>query len=340
MTSPLSRRQILQGALGAGATLAAPMAFAQSGPVVMGTWGGDTERLLMQVVKLAKEKNNVDLKLDVGTPAARKTKVLSQVNRPQNSMDITFLVDSDVYLLNQVNALRQLEPAAIPLYDTLIPDFRKAHSLPTMYSALVLVFDDKVKAPASITDLWRGDYKVGLADLSYDKVIPMAAVAFGGATNKLAPGYDALLKLKQQGARVYSSNEAVGNAFKSGEINASIMWKGRALQWIDAGIPLRFVLPREGAYPVNFEMAVTRNAANPKEAQMVLGAALTPEVQRSMALGLGQVPTVKNPGMAADLLARVGFTDKERAAFMKPDFAHSAEKASEMLDFWSQRFKG
>ncbi|TFZ02768.1 extracellular solute-binding protein [Ramlibacter henchirensis] len=335
-----SRRQVLQFAAGFGAAVAAPWSRAAGGPVVLGTWGGDTERLLMQMVKTVKDGNSIDVKLDVGTPAARKTKMLSQLNRPQNAMDITFLVDSDVYLMSQANALRPLDPALIPGYANLLEEFRKPHSLPTMYSALVLVYSDKVKAPTAIADLWRAEYKVGLADLSYDKVIPMAAVAHGGSTSNFAPGYDALMKLKQQGMRVYSSNEAVGNAFKSGEINAAIMWKGRAYQWMEAGLPVRYGMPKEGAYPVNFEMAVTRNSGFPREAHQVLGAALLPEIQRSMALGLGQVPTTKNAGMPPDVAAKVGFTDQERERFMKPDFAHNAAKASEMLDFWNQRFKG
>jgi putative spermidine/putrescine transport system substrate-binding protein len=340
MIRPLSRRQVLQFAAGFGATLIAPWSRAAAGPVVLGTWGGDTERLLMQVVKAVKDAHGIDLKLDVGTPSARKTKMLSQLNRPRNAMDITFLVDSDVYLMQQANALLQLDPAWIPGYANLIESFRKPYSLPTMYSALVLVYGDKVKPPAAIADLWRPEYKVGLADLSYDKIIPMAAVAHGGGTSNFGPGYDALMKLKQQGVRVYSSNEAVGNAFKSGEIDAAIMWKGRAFQWMEAGLPIRYSVPKEGAYPVNFEMAITRNSGFPREAHQVLGAALLPEIQRSMALGLGQVPSVKNSGIAADVMAQVGFTEQERERFIKPDFAHNAAKATEMLDFWNQRFKG
>src|SRR4051812_8545674 len=240
----LTRRQLLQAAAAVSTTTIAPWSRA-AGPVVLGTWGGDTERLLMQVVKLSKDTYNVDLKLDVGTPAARKTKMLSQLNRPQNAMDLTFLVDSDIHLMTQANALRQIEPAAVPGYANLLEEFRKPTSIPTMYSALVLVYSDKVKAPTAIADLWRSEYKVGLADLSYDKVIPMASVAHGGSTSNFAPGYDALMKLKQQGVRVYSSNEAVGNAFKSGEINAAIMWKGRAFQWMEAGLPIRYSLPKE-----------------------------------------------------------------------------------------------
>lgn len=339
--SRATRRHLLQtlGAFGA-ATAFSRSAFAASGPVILGTWGGDTSKLLGGLVKQSKDLHGVDVTLDIGTPATRKTKLLSQLSRPRNSMDIPYLVDSDMFLLTQMNALRTLEPAAIPGYDMLLEEFRNPTSLPTMYSALVLVYSKSVKPPKAIADLWSRDYKVGIADLSYDKVIPMAAIAHGGSASNFAPGYDALLKLKQQGARVYASNEAVGNAFQSGEINAAIMWKGRAFQWMEAGLPITYSLPSEGAYPVSFDMAVTRNSAFPKEAQLVLGATLLPELQRSMALGLGQVPTVRNSGLPPDVEAKIGFTAQERARFIKPDHAYAAGKSSEMIDFWNQKFKG
>jgi len=339
--SRATRRDILKLAGAAGAVSLMPEAArAATGPIVLGTWGGDTSRLLGGLVKQVKDRNDLDVVLDIGTPSTRKTKLLSQINRPRNSMDIPYLVDADMFLLTQMNALRTLDATQIPGYDTLLEDFRNPTSLPTMYSALVLVYSNSVQAPKSIADLWRKEYKVGIADLSYDKVIPMAAVAHGGSVSNFGPGYDALVALRQQGARVYASNEAVGNAFQSGEINAAIMWKGRALQWMDAGLPIAYSLPAEGAYPVSFDMAITRNSAFAKEAHLVLGAVLLPELQRAMALGIGQVPSIKNSGLAPEVEAKIGFTPQERARFIKPDHAYAASKSSEMIDFWNQKFKG
>jgi putative spermidine/putrescine transport system substrate-binding protein len=344
MTMKFGRREFLHLTGGAAAvTFGIRPAFASSGPVVLGTWGGDTEKALGSLARLAKEKHGVDVAFDVGTPSARKTKLLAQLNRPRNGMDIPFLTDADMFQMNRMNALKKLEKSAIPNYDDLLDDFKESdYSVPVMYSALVLVYNKKVDPPKSIVDLWKDTYKgkVGFADLSYDKIIPMAAVAHGGSTKNLGPAYDALLKLKQQGARVYSSNEAVGNAFQSEEIAAAIMWKGRAFQWMEAGLPLTYALPAEGAYPVFFELAVTRNSGVPKEAELVLGGSLVPEVQRTMALAIGQVPTTKNAGLSPDVEAKIAFTAEERKNFIRPDHAHGAEKSAEMVEFWNQKFKG
>ncbi len=340
----MQRRTLLKLVTGAGALALVPrFARAAAGPVVLGTWGGDTEKALGPLVKIARSKDDIEVLLDVGTPSARKTKLLAQLNRPKNAMDVPFLVDSDMYQLNQLSALRKLDKKAIPNYDMLLDDFRGSEfSVPTMYSALVLVYSNKIAPPRLIKDLWKDEYKgkVGIADLSYDKIIPMASVAFGGSVTNFGPGYEALLKLKAQGARVYASNEAVGNAFQNGEIVAAIMWKGRAFQWMEAGLPIAYALPTEGAYPVFFEMAVTRNSGFPAESEKVLGVALLPEIQRTMAIALGQVPTVRNSGLPADVEAKIAFTEAQRKQFIRPDHAYSAGKASEMLDFWNQKFKG
>jgi putative spermidine/putrescine transport system substrate-binding protein len=55
------------------------------------------------------------------------------------------------------------------------------------------------------------------------------------------------------------------------------MWKARALQWQDAGLPLGSVVPKEGTVPVVFEGAVAKNSRNPKGAWQFMNALLEPE---------------------------------------------------------------
>jgi len=280
-----SRRSFLKLSAGvAGLTLAGAngRSFADNQQVVLGTWGGDSERILRSALApKAKEKFGVDIVFDVGTPTARKTKLIAQASRPQNSMDIPWLVDGDMYQMNQQQLLKPNDPSAIPNYDTIYEEFRTDYSVPNCYGALVLVYNKKVTPPKSIKDLWKKEYagKIGFTDLSYDKIIPMTAIAFGGGVSNFTPAYDALLELKKQGVRVYPSNEAVGAALKSEEILISLMWKGRAFQWAEQGVPILNVTPSEGVYPTFFVLGVTKNTRNPEAANKVLGAALEPDVQ-------------------------------------------------------------
>jgi putative spermidine/putrescine transport system substrate-binding protein len=311
--------------------------------IVLSTWGGDTEKSLAQVVEASKQKYKLDVLLDIGTPSARKTKLLAQLNRPRNAIDVTFLVDSDMHYLNGMGALHTLDKSGIPNYDNLREEFKgSTYSVPIMYSSLILVYNKNLSnPPKSIKDLWNPAYmgKLAFTDLSYDKIIPMVSHAVSGSTNDFAAGYEALLKLKPN-VRLYASNEAVGNALQNGEVDVALMWKGRAHQWIDAGLPIAYATQEEGAYPVFFEMAITKNSRSAEDAQKVVGETLTPEVQQTMAIKLGQVPAIKNSGLPPDVESRLGFSDEERKHFIKPDHDYLIPRLSEMHDFWNQRFKG
>ena len=341
-----TRRNLLKLSAGAGgfALAGASMpAFANDKRVVLGTWGGDSERILRSsLAAKAKEKYGIEIVFDVGTPNARKTKLIAQASRPQNSMDIPWLVDGDMYQMNQQNILKPNDPGAIPNYETLYKEFRTDYSVPNCYGALVLVYNKKVTAPKSIKDLWKKEYagKIGFTDLSYDKIIPMTAIAFGGSVSNFTPAYDALLELKKQGVRVYPSNEAVGAALKSEEIMISLMWKGRAYQWAEQGVPILNTTPSEGIYPTFFVFGVTRNARDPDSANKVLGTALEPDVQLAVSLAIGQVPTVSTAKLSPEMEEKIGFSEADRAKFHKPDYAYATQKASEISEFWNQKFKG
>ncbi|MGB6007650.1 ABC transporter substrate-binding protein [Castellaniella sp.] len=347
MTSSIhtGRRAFVKLAAAAALTpFAGRLAHAAGDPLVLGTWGGDTEKSLASLITASKTQYGIEILLDIGTPSARKTKLLAQMNRRRNAMDIPFLVDSDMHYLNSMEALLPLDKASIPNYGDVQEEFtHSTYSVPIMYSALILVYSKKLgNPPKSIKDLWNPEYagKVAFTSLSYDKIIPIVSHAFGTGTNDFTAGYDALLKLKESGVRLYASNEAVGNAFQSGEIDVALMWKGRAHQWIDAGLPIAYATPAEGVYPVFFEMAVTRNSGLPKESLKVLGEALTPKVQQTMAISLGQIPVIRNSGLPPKDEERLGFNEEERKRFIKPDYGYLTPRLSEMLDFWNQRFKG
>ena len=118
------------------------------------------------------------------------------------------------------------------------------------------------------------------------------------------------------------------------------MWKARALQWRDAGLPLEFAIPKEGTIPVTFEAAVARNSRNPAQAWAFMNALLEPEGQVNFARGMGYAPTVKNAPLPPDLQKRVGFTDEELKRIYPYDLAKLATQKAAFLDYWTKSFKG
>lgn len=342
MTYRSSRRQFVTGGAALGATLLSGFPARSSSQVVVATWGGDTERALRESAgAIMQDRHGVDVLFDTGTPSARKTKLLAEANRPVNSLDVVHLTDIDTYQMNRQGVLAELDRSQIPNLANTFPEFVKSYSIPTFYSALVLVYNkNHVSGMSSWRDFWRPEYagKIGFTDLSYDKIVPIASWTFGDTTDDYAVGKEALMELKKNGVRIYPSNEAAGNAFASGEIVAAIQWKGRAIQWANAGLPLEFSVPSEGGFPSVFEMAMARNSGASAQAAQFLNAMLEPTSQIAAAKAIGQAPIVDNVELSGELEA-VSFTDAERANFIRVNYEYASNQAAALLDWWQQEFK-
>lgn len=342
----IGRRAFVKGAaaLTAGAALTPSLPAWASKEIVMATWGGDYSRLLGEIVQpISMSKDGVSVVFDTGNTTARKTKVLAQAARPVNSIDVVCFGESDMHQVYEKDCLAPLTAADVPLLSTIFPQFETGYSIPHIYSGLVIVYNkETVAAPKSYKDLWSSDYngKIGLADILYNQAIIAAALAHGGSNENFEPAYASLLELKKSGVKILPSNEAVANAFKSGEIDVSLMWRARAYQWQQMGLPLAFAVPSEGALPVVFEAAMTKNAANPDAAKAFLNAMLDPEAQVGFAAKMGYVPTVKGAELPADLKEVISFTDAERENFFKINYTYWAEQSPTMLSWWNQTFKG
>lgn len=342
----MKRRTFLKSAatLSAGATISGALpAWASTKEAVMATWGGDYSRLLGEIVQpISMKKDDVSVVFDTGSTSARKTKVIAQSKRPTNALDVVSFANSDMHLLSENGYLAQLTEKEIPELKNVYPQFATSYSIPHIYSALVIVYNkDKVKAPKSYKDLWNREYegKIGLANALYAQAIVASALAHGGSNENFEPGYKPLLELKKAGAKILPSNEAVANAFKSGDIGVTLMWRARAYQWKKLGLPLAFAVPSEGALPVIFEAAMTRNAGHPEAATVFLNAMLNPEAQAGFAEKMGYIPTVRNAKLPGDLMETIGFSDTDRENFVKTNYAYVAEQGRKMLEWWSQTFK-
>ncbi|KDM65372.1 PotD/PotF family extracellular solute-binding protein [Acidiphilium sp. JA12-A1] len=345
MTMKLDRRLFLAtGGTAAGLALAGgmPRARAATREVVVGTWGGDYERLMKKFVAPLAAKQGVRFVADVGNAPARKTKLIAQSHLPTNSMDIACLSNDDMAEVAALHTLADINETQVPNIANVFPNLRKPYAIPHIYSALVLVYNPAiVPKPNSYADLWKPDYagKIGFSDILYIYNIIAAAEAHGGKPGNFDAAKKPLLALRDK-VKIYPSNEAVANALHSTEIGVTVMWKARAFQWAKNGVPVKFSVPDEGATPVVFEAAMTRNANNPKGAEAFLNAMLDPQAQLGFAEAMGYLPTVSNAKLPKKLDEELGFTEAQRKNFFIPDEAYMIKTTSQWLDWWRQDFRG
>lgn len=343
--SGLNRRSFLKTASGLALAPALPLvpglAGAAESKVVVGTWGGDYQRLLQQFISPLLEKQGIDVVFDTGNAVPRVTKLRAERNSRRGSMDVALLGEVDMFDAARSNTLADVDPKRVPNLAQVYDQFKTPYSIPHIFSAMTLVYNtEKFPTPPDSLEVmldpaFKG--RTGFSDILY----LYNGLFVGGAkrADSFEPGKKFLGRLKQNAPRIYPSNEAVAAAFKSGEIWMAVMWKARALQWQDAGLPLGFVIPKEGAIPVTFEAAVARNARNDEAAWQYLNAMLDPAGQVHFARAMGYAPTVRNASLPPDLQKRVGFTDAELERIHPYDLKPLVESKASFLDYWNKSFK-
>jgi putative spermidine/putrescine transport system substrate-binding protein len=311
--------------------------------VIVGTWGGDYQRLLQQYIDPLVTPAGLGVIYDVGSALARQTKMRAEVHARRSSLDISLLRDNDMYQMFAEGATGKLDQARMPNLANVIPQFKRAYAVPHIFSALVLVYNtDMVKtAPDGLKVLLDPIYKnrAGVVDDQYDYLTMAGALASGGQAKDLALGQKFLREFKGTSPKVYPSVDALAGALKSGDVWVTVTWKARALQWKKAGLPVAYVFPKEGALPATFEAALAAGSKNQECSLAYLNAMLDPAAQRAFAETMGYAPTIRNAGLPPSLQQAVGFTNNELERLIPVDFEVLMKNKTAMLDFWNKDFR-
>jgi putative spermidine/putrescine transport system substrate-binding protein len=329
----------------AGLASAAPVARAEAGQVVVGTWGGDYGQLLSDLIdKPLLAPKGIEVLQDVANADPRKTKLLAERQSRRGSMDVACLSDSDAYIVTSMNAFEPVDDKKVPRLDKVFPELRTETAVPHIYSAQVILYNvNQVKTPpTAYADLWDPKWrgKVGLVDILYLANTLAAALAGGGGVSNFDPAEQKLMELRSLDVKIYPSNEALAAALKSEEVWLTTMWLARGFMWKKAGVPLSHVVPKEGAASIIFEASVPRNARNKEGGFAYLDAMLEPKAQVAFADKMGYVPTVSDAILPEDIARQVALGEGDRTKLLKPDYKYQAERSQRTLDFWNKQFKG
>ena len=180
---------------------------------------------------------------DEANDPPRRAKMIAEKPLPRGTSDVQGLSAANMYEMNEPGVLEQLDYSKIPNAPNLIPTMKYPYGVGHIYSGMVVLYNPKlIKTPprASRTrSIPSMGNKLGIIDIQYQYTMMAAAMASGGTPSNFEPGKERLIACKKAGARIYPTNEAFAQALKTEEIGIGIMWKARAVQWQNAGIPSR-----------------------------------------------------------------------------------------------------
>jgi putative spermidine/putrescine transport system substrate-binding protein len=321
--------------------------LAQSGgKVVVGTWGGDYARLLTKNIEepLLKPKG-IEILQDQAADSPRRAKMVAERRLPRGTTDIQGLSSANMFEMNEAGVVEQLDYAKIPNAKNLMPTMKYPYGIGQIYSGKVVVYNPKLisPAPTSFKDAFdpRHGNKIGIIDIQYLYVIMAASMAATGGASMIdfEGAKKVLLEAKKAGARIYPTNEAFAQAMKTEEIGIGVMWKARAVQWQNAGIPVESAAPSEGIPLYISGFSIPKNAPNKENAYLYMNAMLEKSAQEAFAVDMGYNGTVTGLSIAPDLQKRIGFTSEEEKRLKDLDYGYLAKNDAAMKEWWDKVFK-
>ena len=161
----------------------------------------------------------------------------------------------------------------------------------------------------------------------------MASLYASGNVDDMTKAEALLLKLNQNGLRLYPETDAIATALKSGEIDAGVMWLARVVMWQNAGIAVAASFPKGGSVIYVSGFVVPKNAPDKKGAYAFMNAALAPSAQQGFAADMGYLPTVTNAPLVGKVSEQLALPTPASKLFT-PDYSFDAKATSLFQSWW------
>lgn len=190
--------------------------------------------------------------------------------------------------------VQRLDEKSVPNLAQVYPAYRrvtKGFGVPQAYSVVGLAYDTrKVKTPpTSWADLFKAEYKgqVGVVNLNSSlgvAFLVMLARMNGGGEGNIEPGFQAFKTLMGSVSAVAPRPGALAALFERGEVAIAPLWNNTILTLREKGLPVDWVVPKEGAIVVMSVMNMVTNTKNPGLAGQFINDAISRDYQLKAAV--------------------------------------------------------
>ncbi len=214
---------------------------------------------------------------------------------PANPPFDVIVLDEGPHLQAVADSLVQrLDEKAVPNLAQVYPAYRKVtkgFGVPQAYSVVGLAYNTKrVKTPpTSWRDLFKPEYKgqVGVVNLNSSlgvAFLVMLAKMNGGSEENIEPGFQAFKNLMGNVSVVAPRPGALGALFERDEVAIAPLWNNTILTLREKGLPVDWVVPKEGAIVVMSVMNMVTNTKYPPLAAQFISDAIGREYQLKAAV--------------------------------------------------------
>lgn len=312
-----------------------------------GNWGEAQKACILDPFAKA---SGVQVIQETSVSTVTYNKLKQQKGNP--SIDIAWIDGGISELAAADGVVGAIDPAKVPNIGGLIDEAvyktkdGKIYALSTGFYALGIAYNssDVKTPPQSWWDLWKSEYagKVTLPSPVNAAGIPFFAHLIkltGGTLDNPAAAVEKLKTLKV--SSFYDASGVAQAALQSGEAIAAAYYNTAAWAIADKGIPIVFVVPKEGAPSADIRVHIAEGTPNLDAALKFVDYTVSDEAMNCLAERLYVGPPIKNPKISDKAKERMpwgaGGTVKNLAI---PDWEAINAKRQALTEVWNRQVAG
>ncbi|MBP3040771.1 polyamine ABC transporter substrate-binding protein [Bacillaceae bacterium Marseille-Q3522] len=307
--------------------------------------GGKIERAIREVIA---PKFTEETGIKVNFIAALSGEILSKVELQKNAptIDIAFYVPLDVQRSSEKGLVEPLDETAVPNMANIDGRFVAVdHAGIPVFGYVIApaynteTFKKKGIAPIeSWNDLIREEYqgKTAFADIINDwgfTILYNLAKANGGSLDNLEPGLQKAKDLAAYSDTFYKNSTQMMPAIQQGAADVTVLGSYAIAELGESGVPIKMVIPKEGAPMQAFSATLVKNTPNAEAAKEFLNYIISEESQALISES-GFYPILKDMEVAEKHKEIIGLSENDPV--FRPDVLKLSEIRAEWTDRWAK----
>ncbi|MCZ0734363.1 ABC transporter substrate-binding protein [Phreatobacter sp. AB_2022a] len=340
----VSRRVVLTGL--AASALAAPAIAQKPTSITVAWYGGNWgDAFRTCVAEPFTKATGIAVNAEIGTSTVTLAKLQQQKAAP--TIDVAWLDGGISELAEAAGVLDRLDPAGLKNLGDVAPEaiYRNGSDIYAVgggYYSLGLAYNtQKVRtAPTSWNDLWKSEFEdaVTIPSPANSAGVPFLmflSKIWGMPAGDLAPTFRRIKELKA--ALFFDSSGAATNAYQSGEAIIGAHFNVGAWDLADKGLPIGFVVPKEGVWATDARLHLVKGTAKSEAARLFIDHALTAEAAAGLADKLYLGPAVRNVTVKPDTAPKLPWGERGSVADLQLfDWTMINAERARIVDQWNR----
>jgi putative spermidine/putrescine transport system substrate-binding protein len=310
--------------------------------LVVSVWGGSWKDMVADIVaKKFTADTGVAVEFITGGTIDRLNKAKLAKDTPES--DITLTTSHVGWLYATDGLYETLDLKKVPNAVNLVEEAKLSpyHIGTWAYVYTIGYRSDLVKGMTfeSWADLWKPEMKgmISVPDFDPSHVIAVSALLSGGSAADWEKGQARLIALKPNFKAFYTNDAQSQQLIANGETPVQIMLSMNAHYMIKEGVPVKLVIPKEGAVLGIDSVGIMKGSKNVENAYKFVNTLLDPQVQARIAEFKKGSPTVTNAKLDPETAKLPGvFTTPEQWKSQAIIIDHKLR--SEKLGEWRKWF--